>query len=263
MSDKATAYKPKTVLITGATSDIGIAFARRFADIGSSLILHGRNAEKLEEFSKNLPNPSKHLMIADLSKPEEIESSFATIPEEFKNIDLLINNAGGAIGLDKIYEISMTDADAMIEANCRSLVHITRLVMPRMVERKTGHIINIGSGAANWPYPGGNVYAACKAFAKQFSLSIRCDLQGTNIRVTSIEPGMCETSFSLKRFKGDAEKASKVYANTSPLMPDDVAETVFWAATLPPHVNINSLEVFPTKQSWAPFAIERDDSSYS
>jgi NADP-dependent 3-hydroxy acid dehydrogenase YdfG len=130
--------------------------------------------------------------------------------------------------------------------------------MPGMVERKRGHVINITSVAGNWPYPGGNIYGACKAFAKHLSLAMRCDLQGTNIRVTSIEPGMVETSFSLKRFKGDAEKAAQVYAHTEPLTADDIAETVFWAATLPSHVNINSLEVMPTKQSWAGFAVERD-----
>ncbi|MDE2028926.1 MAG: SDR family NAD(P)-dependent oxidoreductase, partial [Alphaproteobacteria bacterium] len=166
-------------------------------------------------------------------------------------------NAGGALGLDKFYEIDMTDANATIDANCRSLVQISRLVMPRMATRKRGHVINITSAAANWPYPGGNIYGACKAFARQLSLALRCDLQGMNIRVTSIEPGMVETSFSLKRFKGDAEKAAKVYADTEPLTADDIAETVFWVATLPPHVNVNSLEVMPTKQSWSGFAVER------
>jgi 3-hydroxy acid dehydrogenase / malonic semialdehyde reductase len=251
-------HHPKVVFITGATSDFGVAFAERFAASGCSLILHGRNVEKLQEISKKLASVSCHLMVADLSKPEEIEKAFLAIPAKFKDVDLLINNAGGALGLDKFYEIKMMDVDGMLDANCRSLVHITRLVMPQMVERKTGHIINITSVAANWPYPGGNIYSSCKAFAKQLSLAMRCDLQGTNIRVTSIEPGMVETTFSLKRFKGDAEKAAKVYADTKPLTADDIAETVFWTATLPAHVNVNSLEVMPTKQSWAGFAVERD-----
>lgn len=258
MSNNPTIYHPKTVFITGATSDFGAAFARRFAEIGCALILHGRNADKLKELSDSLPNVPKHLMLADLAKPQEIEAGFSSIPAGFKDIDLLINNAGGALGLDKIYEVDMADVDAMIDANCRSLVHISRLVMPRMAERKIGHVINISSIAGNWPYPGGNVYCASKAFSKQLSLAMRCDLQGTNVRVTSIEPGMCETTFSLKRVKGDAERATKVYANTTPLTADDIAETVFWAATLPPHVNVNSLEVMPTRQSWAPFAVERD-----
>ena len=253
-----TAHHPKIVCITGATSDFGAAFARRFAEIGCSLILHGRNKEKLETLAKTLPDVPKHLWLADLSNMAEIEITFAAIPATFKNIDLLINNAGGALGLDKFYEIKLADADAMIDANCRSLVHISRLVMPQMAERKIGHVINITSVAGNWPYPGGNIYAACKAFAKHLSHAMRCDLQGTNIRVTSIEPGMVETTFSLKRFKGDADKAAKVYDKAHPLLAEDIAETVFWVATLPPHVNVNALEVMPTRQSWAAFAVERD-----
>jgi 3-hydroxy acid dehydrogenase/malonic semialdehyde reductase len=226
-------HKPATVFITGATSDFGMAFAKRFANVGSKLILHGRDIDRLKELDKILPDLPRHLIVADLSKPEEIERGIASIPTELQEVDLLINNAGGALGLDRFHEISLADADAMIDANCRALVHISRLIMPQMVRRKTGHVINIASVAANWPYPGGNVYGACKAFAKHLTLSIRCDLQGTNIRVTSIEPGMVETSFSLKRFKGDVEKAAKVYANTKPLTADDIAEAVFWAATLP------------------------------
>jgi len=251
-------HQPKIVCITGATSDFGMAFARRFADRGSALVLHGRNAEKLDALAHSLPNVPKHLLIADLAKAEEIDQAFAALPEAFKNIDLLINNAGGALGLDKFHEINLADADAMIEANCRSLIRVSRLVMPRMVQNKSGHVINITSVAANWPYPGGNVYGACKAFAKHLSLSMRCDLQGTNIRVTSIEPGMVETSFSVKRFKGDTDKAAKVYENAHPLTAEDIAESVFWAATLPEHVNVNTLEIMPTRQSWAGFAIERD-----
>lgn len=251
-------YHPEIVFITGATSDFGIAFAHRFAEIGCSLILHGRNQEKLEALSKQLPDVSKHLLIADLSKSEEIEKGISEIPEHFRDVDLLINNAGGALGAGKVHEIDMLDANAMIDANCRALLHITRLILPRMAKRKTGHIINITSSAANWPYPGGNVYCACKAFSKQLSLAMRCDLQGTNIRISSIEPGIVETSFSLKRFKGDKERADSIYANTTPLKAEDVAETVFWTATLPPHVNINTLEVFPTKQSWTS-VIEREE----
>ena len=251
-------HKPQITFITGATSDFGAAFARRFAEIGSKLVLHGRSAEKLDALAKSLPNVAKYILVADLTRPQEIEKAVAAIPPAFQDIDLLINNAGGALGLDKFYEISLVDADAMIDANCRALVHVSRLIMPRMAARKTGHVINISSVAGNWPYPGGNVYGACKAFAKQLSLAMRCDLQGTNIRVTSIEPGLCETGFSLKRFKGDAGKAAKVYADTVPLTADDIAESVFWAATLPPHMNINSLEVMPTRQSWSAFAIEKN-----
>jgi 3-hydroxy acid dehydrogenase / malonic semialdehyde reductase len=249
-------YCPETVFITGATSDFGQAFAKRFAALGSRLVLHGRRMTALEELKKSLSVPT-HLFLADLQKPDEIATAFGEMPTEFQKIDLLINNAGGALGLDKFQDISLADATAMISANCTSLVQVSRLILPGMVERKRGHVVNISSVAANWPYPGGNVYGACKAFSQQLALGIRCDLQGTNVRVTSIEPGMCETSFSLKRFKGDQEKASKVYAGTVPLTAADVAEAVVWAATLPPHVNVNSLEVMPTQQSWSPFAVER------
>jgi len=250
--------RPKIVFITGATSDLGAAFAKRFSAIGSALVLHGRSAPKLESLSKSLPSVPKHLLIADLTKPEEIEHSIAAIPAAFQDIDLLINNAGGALGLEKFHELNLADADAMIDANVRALVHISRLVMPSMAARKKGHVINITSVAANWPYPGGNVYGACKAFARHLSHCMRSDLQGTNIRVTSIDPGMVETEFSLKRFKGDAAKAAKVYEGAHALTADDIAETVFWTACLPEHVNVNSLEVMPTRQSWSAFAIERD-----
>lgn len=253
-----TAYQPRCVLITGATSDFGAAFARRFAAIGCSLILHGRDKEKLQALSDSLPDVPKHILLADLSDLSGLEKSVGAIPSSLRPIDLLINNAGGALGLDKIHELSLADADAMIDANCRALVHFARFIMPDMAKQKRGHIINIASIASNWPYPGGNVYGACKAFAKHLTLMMRCDLQGTNIRVTSIEPGLCETSFSLKRFKGDKTKADAVYANTKPLSADDIAETVFWAATLPEHVNVNSLEVMPVVQSWAGWQIERE-----
>jgi len=258
MSYEIKSYRPKTVFITGATSDFGTAFAHRFADIGCSLILHGRSREKLDALSRQLSGISKHILLADFTKAEEIERGISEIPENFWDIDLLINNAGGALGFGKIHEIDLPDANAMIDANCRSLLQVTRLVLPHMAKRKMGHIINITSSAANWPYPGGNVYCACKAFSKQLSLAMRCDLQGTNVRVSSIEPGIVETSFSLKRFKGDKEKANKIYANTTPLTAEDIAEAVFWTATLPPHVNINTMEVFPTKQSWSSF-IEREE----
>ncbi len=251
-------YRPRTVLITGATSGYGEAMAQRFAQLGCSLILHGRAMDKLQALAAKLPAVPMHLMLADLFDEGAIEAAIKAIPPEFQTIDLLINNAGGAIGLDTVDTLQMADVNAMIDANVRSMVHITRLITAGMVQRKRGHIINIASVAANWPYPGGNVYCACKAFVKQFSLAIRCDLPRTNIRVTSIEPGISETTFSLKRFKGDAERAANVYKGTTPLTAEDIAESVLWVATLPEHVNINVLEVMPTKQSWSPFAVERE-----
>ena len=244
-------------MITGATGGFGVAFAKRFANAGCKLVLHGRNAAKLDALCDTLDVPV-HKLVFDICDREETAKQINAIPDDFKNIDVLVNNAGGALGLDKAQEADIEDWENMIEMNNTSLVRITRLVLPNMVARKRGHIINIGSIAGNWPYPGGHVYCAVKAFVKQFSLAIRPDLQGTNVRVTNIEPGMAETPFSVNRFKGDEEKAATVYAGTTPLTAEDIAESVFWAATLPEHVNINSLEIMPTKQSFSALAVERD-----
>lgn len=249
-------YIPKTVMITGATSGFGQAFARRFADLGCTLLLHGRNAEKLGALSGTL-NTQTHTLVFDITDKAQTLEQIAAIPQDFAAIDLLINNAGGALGLDKAYEAKLEDWEAMIEMNNTSLVRITRLLLPGMVERRRGQIINIGSIAGNWVYPGGNVYNAAKAFTRHFSLALRADLPGTNIRVTNIEPGIANTDFSLSRFKGDREKAEAVYAGTQPLSAEDVAETVVWAACLPPHVNINTMEVMPTMQSFGPLTVER------
>lgn len=250
-------YTPKCVLITGATGGFGKAFAKRFAETGAKLILHGRNAEKLDALCAEFSVPTYPLLF-DICDKQATLDAINAIPADFQDIDLLINNAGGALGLDKIQDTTLEDLEDMIAMNDTSLVRITRLVIDGMTKRKRGHIINIGSIAGNWPYGGGHVYCAVKAFVRQFSLAIRPDLQGTNVRVTNIEPGMVETPFSLARFKGDADKAAAVYADTTPLMAEDIAESVFWVATLPEHVNINSLEVMPTKQSFSPPAVERD-----
>ena len=249
-------YLPKIVMITGATGDFGRAFAKRFADVGCKLVLHGRDAKKVEALQKQF-KVTTYGLVCDITNADSIEAAVSAIPAEFRPIDLLVNNAGGALGLEKAYEANLEDWDAMIDMNVRSLVRFTRLLLPSMVELKRGHVINIGSVAGNWPYPGGHVYCASKAFVRQFSLAVRADLQGTGVRVTNIEPGMVETQFSLARFKGDADRAKAVYANTMPLKAEDIAEAVFWCATLPQHVNINSLEVMPTTQSFNPLAVER------
>lgn len=253
-------YKPKTVLITGSTGDFGRAFARRFSDMGCKLILAGRNVEKLEKLQEDLgegPENKFHIGICEMSDRTSIETFFNDIPEKFQDIDLLINNAGLALGLEPSQKADLDDWENMIDVNNKGLVVMTRLVLEGMARRKKGHIINIGSTAGNYPYPGGNVYCASKAFVKQFSLSLRADLQGTNIRVTNIEPGMVETQFSKVRFKGNLEQAAKVYADTAPLTAEDVAESVVWAATLPEHFNVNRLEIMPTVQSFGPLPVER------
>ena len=250
-------HTPKCVMITGATGGFGTAFAERFAALGCSLILHGRHEEKLNKLVAQLDVPT-HKVLFDITDKEKTRTALKSLPDDFKNIDVLINNAGGALGMDKFQEADMDDLENMMEMNNTSLIRITRQILPTMVDNKQGHIINIGSIAGNWPYPSGHVYCAVKAFVKQFSLALRGDLTGTNVRVTNIEPGMAETPFSLARFKGDADKAASVYANTIPLTAEDIAESVVWAACLPEHVNINTMEVMPTQQSLSPLHVERD-----
>lgn len=249
-------YTPQTVLITGATGDFGKAFARRFSELGCKLVLAGRTLQKLEDLKKELSSPAITVAF-DMKNKDAMEKSINALPADFSGIDLLINNAGGALGLEPAHKAEMQDWDTMIDVNVKALTHITRLVLPGMVERQRGHIINIGSVAGSYAYPGGNVYGACKAFVKQFSLNLRADLAGTNVRVTNLEPGMVETQFSEVRFKGDKTRAAAVYANTNPLSAADVAEAVVWAATLPPHFNVNRLEIMPTTQSFGPLAVER------
>lgn len=256
MSTPYKTYTPKIVLVTGATGDFGKAFARRFAALGCKLVLHGRSPDKVKALCEEI-EAQTHPLVFDVTDKEATLREIKNLPDEFKNIDLLINNAGGAIGLDKAQEAVLEDWEMMIETNDKALVRITNLILPGMVARKCGHIINIGSTAGNYPYPGGNVYCAVKAFVKQFSLALRADLQGTNVRVTNMEPGQVETQFSLARFKGDEAKAKATYAGVDNITADDIAEAVTWAATLPPRMNVNRLEVMPTAQSFAGLSIDR------
>ena len=252
-------YVPSTVLITGATGDFGRAFAQRFAAVGSKLVLHGRSREKLERLVSGLPGGTDvHVFTCDMADKEGILAAVDSIPDTFKNIDLLINNAGLALGAGSAEDADLQDWIEMINTNNTGLVTMTHAVLQTMVSNKRGHIINIGSTAGSYPYPGGHVYCASKAFVKQFSLSLRADLFNKNIRVTNIEPGMVETQFSLVRFKGDDSKADSVYASTTPLTAADVAESVFWAATLPEHCNINRIELMPTRQAPGPLIVDRD-----
>lgn len=251
-----TAHLPQIVMITGATGGFGQAFARRFAAVGCKLVLTSRKPEELAALARDLGVPV-HPIILDIRDRKAIEQAFANLPPEFQALDLLINNAGLALGLEPAHQANLDDWECMIDANNKGLVICTRLALPGMVARKRGHIINIGSIAGSYTYPGSHVYCATKAFVKQFSLALRADLLGTNVRMTSIEPGMVETPFSLNRFKGDAARAASVYAGANPLTAEDVAESIFWAATLPPHVNINRIELMPTTQATAPLAVHR------
>lgn len=252
----STPYIPKTVLITGATGGFGTAFAKSFAALGCKLILCGRSLEKLHALERDLGGINLTLAF-DVRDSDAMARAIKNIPPNFADIDLLINNAGGALGLDPAQTSDLDDWDNMVDINIRGLMHMTRLVLPGMVARQTGHIINIGSTAGNYPYPGGHVYCASKAFVKQFSLSLRADLAGTNVRVTNLEPGMVETDFSLQRFKGDAARAAAVYDGAHALQAQDIADMAVFAATRAPHVNINRLEVMPTSQSFNSLAVHR------
>jgi len=249
----------KMILITGATSGFGKACAIRFAEAGWQLILVGRREERLSVLKKQLEPSTPVLTIKlDVRDRHAVIDVLSKIPEPFSAVDVLINNAGLAVGLSQAATADLDDWDRMIDTNVKGLVYCTRAILPGMVERNFGHIVNIGSIAGNWPYSGGNVYGATKAFVKQFSYNLRADLSGTNVRVTNIEPGMAETEFSLVRFKGDQEKAKKVYENIKPLKAEDIAECVFWAVNLPEHVNINRIEVMPTCQAAGGLMVSKD-----
>jgi 3-hydroxy acid dehydrogenase / malonic semialdehyde reductase len=248
-----------TALITGATSGFGKACARRFAEAGWQLILTGRRKDRLSALQEELRDiASVHILGLDVRRQEAVMTGLTHLPEKFSEIDVLVNNAGLALGLEQAPESDLSDWNTMVDTNIKGLMYCTRAILPGMVERDRGHIVNIGSVAGDWPYPGGNVYGATKAFVKQFSRNLRADLLGTSIRVTNIEPGLAETEFSVVRFKGDAEKASKVYEGTQPITAQDIAEIIYWVVGRPSHININRLEVMPVCQTWAPFAIHRE-----
>lgn len=254
-------YVPATVLITGATGGFGTAFAERFAGLGSRLILTGRDQGKLDALARRLKDEFKtdsRLLCFDVRDRQAVEAGFKSLSGPFADIDLLINNAGLAIGQDPAQLSDVGDWEIMIDTNDKALAVVTGLLLPRMVARGSGHIVNISSTAGSYPYPGGHVYCASKAFVTQFSLALRADLIGTGVRVSSVEPGMvAETEFSVVRFKGDTERAAKVYANTTPLTGADVAEAVVWCATLPPHFNVNRVEIMPTTQGPGALAVHR------
>ena len=247
----------KTVLITGATSGFGEATAEKFANTGYKVIITGRRMDRLEAFKAKFPKSDILPLCFDIRDKKAVFDAIASLPEAYKNIDILVNNAGLALGLGHADEASLDDWEIMVDTNIKGLLYMTKAVLPVMVTRKTGYIFNLGSTAGSWPYEGGNVYGATKAFVKQFSLNLRTDLKGTNIRVTNIEPGMAQTEFSDIRFKGDHSKADSVYANTKPLEKEDIAQTIFTLAELPAHINVNRIEIMPTVQSYGPLVVER------
>lgn len=247
------------IFVTGATAGFGAEIARKFVKAGHQVIASGRRKERLADLKTELGD-ALYVVQLDVTNRASVGEAIAALPAQWRNIDVLVNNAGLALGLEKADKADLDDWENMIDTNAKGLVYMTRAVLPAMVERNVGHIINIGSTAGNWPYAGGNVYGATKAFVRQFSYNLRSDLHGTHVRVTNIEPGLCGgTEFSNVRFKGDDEKANKTYDNTTPLTAADVAESVFWVATLPAHVNINSIEMMPVSQSLAGLQVHRSE----
>lgn len=245
-------------LITGASSGFGAEMARKFVLSGHRVIAAARRADRLNQLAAEL-GPALLPVAMDVSDKASIAQALAALPEEWKAIDVLINNAGLALGIEPAHRSSLDEWETMIDTNCKGLVTITHALLPAMVARGSGTVINIGSIAGAHPYPGGNVYGATKAFVDQFTLNLRADLVGTGVRATNIAPGLCGgTEFSNVRLKDDAA-ATKVYEGTIPLTAQDVAETAYWIATLPAHVNINYIELMPTCQGFGPFNIKRDN----
>lgn len=245
--------------ITGASSGFGESCARRFAKEGWNLILAARRVERIRKLKQELNKICEvHLLKLDVQDLIAVQQVIKHLPKEFKEIEVLINNAGLALGLEPAHRADLNDWETMINTNIKGLIYCTHTVLPLMVQQNRGHIINIGSIAGNWPYPGGNVYGATKAFVQQFSRNLRADLLGTKIRITNIEPGLAETEFSIVRFKGDKAKANQVYKGVTPLCGEDIAEIAYWVISLPPHVNINSVEVMPTDQAWGPLSVSKN-----
>ena len=249
----------KTFFITGASAGFGEACARLFAGEGNRLILSARRIDPLLKLQDELTgNTDIHIIPLDVRDREAVQGAVESLPERFREIDILLNNAGLALGLEPAHKVDLDDWETMVDTNIKGLMYCTRFVLPGMVTRNRGHIINISSTAGAWPYPGGNVYGGTKAFVTQFSRNLRCDLLGTDVRVSCLQPGMAETEFSRVRFKGNDEKANEVYQGTRPLKAEDIAETVRWIISQPPHVNVNTLELMSIDQTWGPFAIHRE-----
>lgn len=242
----------KIVFITGASSGIGAACAHKFAQAGYTLLLNARNEEKLHALQAELENKyhsNVQLLLFDVRDRVSAQSALEALPEKYQSIDVLVNNAGLALGMDKEYEGTEEDYDTMIDTNITALLMITRLVVPAMVKRGKGHIINIGSVAGDAAYPGGSVYCATKAAVKVLSDGLRMDLVDTPLRVTNVKPGLVETNFSITRFAGDKERADKVYKGITPLTGEDIAEVVYFAASAPAHVQIAEVLVLATHQA--------------
>ena len=245
-----------TILITGATAGIGAAAARRFASAGWKIVATGRRQERLAALAEELGD-AVHTLALDMTDLTAIEAAIDALPAPFRDIDVLLNNAGLAPPTSPLQEAALDPLLTVIGTNVTGLVALTRKLLRTLVERR-GAVLNLSSVAATYPYRGGTIYAASKAFVRQFSLDLRCDLHGTGVRVTSIEPGMVETEFTLVRTGGDQAASDALYAGMQPMTAEDIANTLFWIATLPPHLNLNTIELMPVSQSFAGFAVARE-----
>ncbi|MBP0443281.1 SDR family oxidoreductase [Roseomonas sp. SSH11] len=246
------------ILVTGATAGFGAAISRRFAQDGARIIAAGRRAERLDALRDELGADKVLPVVLDVRDREAVTRAVEGLPAEWAEVDVLVNNAGLARGLAPAQSAELDDWDAMVDTNVKGLMYLTRAVLPGMVARGRGHIVNIGSTAGEWPYPGGNVYGATKAFVRHFSLNLRADLYGTPVRVTDVEPGLVGgTEFSKVRFNGDESRAASVYDGAEPLTPEDIADAVHWVATRPARVNINTLQVMPVAQSFGPLRVHK------
>lgn len=246
----------ETAFITGATSGFGEAIARRLSKEGYKIIALGRRKERLEKLAKELGNT--HIIACDIRDKKAVFDGVKNLPENFKDVEILVNNAGLALGLDGIVDANIEDLETMVDTNIKGLLYSTKAVLPLMAARKRGYIFNLGSTAGAWPYPGSHVYGASKAFVKQFSRNIRNDLRGKGIRVTEIAPGLCKTEFSEVRFKGDTKRADAVYEGVEAIKAEDIAAIVINCINMPRHVNINIVEPMATAQTWAGLHIEKN-----
>ncbi len=247
------------VFITGATSGFGEAAARRYVAAGGKVIASGRRKERLAKLQAELGTENCHIIALDVQDRAALENAIADLPAPFDAVNIVLANAGLALGLGPAQDANLDDWQTMIDTNISGLVYTVRLLLPGLIARGGGHVVTLGSVAGEYAYPGGSVYGATKAFVKQFALNLRSDLQGKNVRVTNIEPGLTETEFSLVRFKGDEGKASAPYSKTKAMNADDIAESIFWATSLPEHVNINKIELMATTQAIGAFDIYRED----
>lgn len=245
-----------TLLVTGATSGFGRAAVERFHGAGWRVIATGRRAERLDALADALGRERLHTAAFDIRDEAAMRAALDALPGDFRGIDVLVNNAGLALGTAPAQRADLAQWKQMIDTNVTALATLTHALLPTLIERR-GAILNVSSVAATYPYPGGNVYGGTKAFVSQFSLGLRSDLHGTGVRVTSIEPGMAETEFTLVRTRGDQAASDTLYQGADPIRPEDIAETLYWIATLPPHLNVNRIEVMPVRQSFAGFQVAR------